>query len=382
MTQIIYGKDLKNKFKLIELKQGEAEEPFDFWDVDKFKINEEKFYLYVEKFTGLPVLTKTLDQQDFINVFRTIAHHFAFITDRQAEWLTYDVKDKLNYVYSRSEPKVMFPRYAAVVKENKAEFQSLLNDFRLKDTPLQLSLLSLTLAEHINSALGMPLLMRINHIIQYVYGVEANEPKPSVKYHTIKAKFKAPYQWRSYEYESPSEHKNLMPIIRRNNLKIIDQYLENSNLKYFGIHFMRSVLEEYLNHYLLTDDIRLVTTNLADANVYFFLMAMNDKQPKFTFKILIDFYDFLSKTGTIRKSEAADVKRFLKETYPKVIDEDETDDNSYDKAEQLAELGQFLAKHGDIIEKFKNGEEIPKDLKQELFTILNLDHESEDGDNI
>lgn len=373
MTQIIYGKDLKNKFNSIELKQGEVEEPFDFWDVAKFKVNGERFYLYVEKVTGLPVLTKTLDPQEFINVFRTIAHYFAFITDRQAEWITYDVKDQLNYVYSPNEPKVMFPRYAAVVKENKAEFQSLLNDLRLKGTPLQFSLLSLTLAEHINSALGMPLLMRINDVVQYVYGVEAHEPKSSVKYHTIQAKFKSPYQWRSYEYETPSEHQNLMPTIRRNNLKIIDQYLENSNLKYFSSHFLKSVLDEYINDFLLTNDIRLVTTNLVDANVYFFLMAMNDNQPEFTFKILIDFYDFLSKTGTIRKSEAANVKRFLKETYPKVIDDDETDDD-YSKAEQLAEFGRFLAEHGDIVEKFQNGEKIPEDLRQELLTILNSEN--------
>lgn len=376
MTQIVYGKDLKSKFNSTKLKQGEVKEPFDFWDVDKFKVNGERFYLYVEKVTGLPVLTKTLDSQEFIDAFKMVVHQFGFVTERQAEWLTYDVRDQLNYVYSPNEPKVMFPRYTAVVKENKAELQSLLNDPILKGSSLRFSFLSLFLAEHINSALGMPLLMRINDVIQYIYGIEASEPQPSVKYHTIQAKFKSPYQWRSYEYESPSEYKNLIPIIRRNNLKIIDQYLENDNLKYLSQHFKKSVLDKYMNDFLLSNDIRLVTTNLADANVYFFLMAMNDNQPELTFKILIDFYDFLSKTGTIRKSEAMNVKRFLKETYPKVIN-DEADSNDYGKAEHLAEFGRFLAEHGDIIEKVKNGEKVPEDLRQELLTILNLNNQSD-----
>lgn len=92
--------------------------------------------------------------------------------------------------------------------------------------------------------------------------IKVNKPKVGTSYVTIKLQFQDPRFWQSYQNEFADNHPKIVAAIRDNSRKMIQQFMTSDlGQQIVQQDDAKAILEDFLNHYLLLDNIRLVTTN-------------------------------------------------------------------------------------------------------------------------
>lgn len=81
MTQINFGDGLVHQLR--NENGAQPRKPLKTWFVSSVDIKQRTYYLYVEKLTGLPVLTRK--PSAFVETFATLLHFMGFLTERQQE---------------------------------------------------------------------------------------------------------------------------------------------------------------------------------------------------------------------------------------------------------------------------------------------------------
>lgn len=161
--------------------------------------------------------------------------------------------------------------------------------------------LSLTLGAMIGEK-GSQVLNHFCQIVNDEVPIKVPKPRVNAKYCTIKREFRDPRDWQEYTGKAAADNPAVVDAIKKNNQKMITQFLKSRDGKALASQGpTRDVLDDYLNGYLLHDQIRLVTTNLALLNVYYWF-ALSAGQDDFPIEVFEFFFTFLSHTGIVSQS--------------------------------------------------------------------------------
>lgn len=297
MTQLNFGDELNTQLK--NEKGAQAKRPLKTWFISPVKIGSQTYYLNVEKLTGLLVVTK--DFSSFAGVFTTILYSMGFLTKKQQYRIRDQVTDYVQYRYNPDETSPMIAVYKHCIHDHQTELEEgLKNGGRLSEN-IVMSDLSLALGAMIGEK-GSQVLNHFCQIVNEEVPIKVPKPRANAKYCTIKRKFRDPRDWQKYTGEDAADNPAIVTAIKKNNQKMITQFLKSRDGKALASQGpTRDVLDDYLNGYLLHDQIRLVTTNLALLNVYYWF-ALSAGQDDFPIKVFESFFTFLSHTGIVSQS--------------------------------------------------------------------------------
>ena len=195
--------------------------------------------------------------------------------------------------------------------------------------------------------------------------IKVGKPKPGTSYCTITPQFSDPRKWANLTGRDPATHQTAVQAIKKNNQRMIDQFL----IGQLGAEITdqagaRAILDDFLNAYLLEDGIRFVTTNLAEANVYFWLALQAEEEPEPISLALTKFFRFLSQAGIVNKPSANRVAEYLQATIDIAVGKNDLayDDFSMPFADDL----EYLSDNYDLFQQAIRAGNLPADFQKVL----------------
>lgn len=311
MTQILYPDELVGT---ITNDGGKAPtKPLRTWYVRPIKMGDKTYYLHIEELTGYPVITDKPDKFAFSHVMTQLINTMTFLVGKQRERMNRDITESLQYHYSPNT-SLMWPQYQKIIQQHQDELARTIQADPDVPTNLQLRDLSIQLLSLLNNDQFNLAIDTIISVMNDEVPIKANKPKAGTSYVTIKPQFRDPRFWQSYQDESSADHPKIVAAIQDNNRKMIKQFIASDLGHQIDQHEeAKSILEDFLNNYLLTDGIRLVTANLAEANIYFWMAFMSGQPTDLINLTLTNFYAFLSQAGIINRPSAKKIPAFFDE---------------------------------------------------------------------
>ena len=297
MTQINFGDDLTSQ--LTNEKGAQARKPLKTWFISPINVEGQTYYLHVEKLTGLLVITKELSS--FTEVFAGVLYSMGFLTEKQQDRIFDRVVDSVQYRYNPDETSSMIAVYKQCIHDHQAEITKVTKAGVQLPEDMFMSDLSLFLITMLGEQ-GSQVLNHFCQIVNEEVPIKVAKPRSGAKYCTVKPRFRDPRDWQEFTGELSTDNPTVVTAIKKNNQKMINHFLKSRDGEMIINHgAARAVLEGYLNDYLLHEQIRLVTTNLALVNVYycFILMAGQDDFP---IEVFERFFTFLSRTGIVSQA--------------------------------------------------------------------------------
>jgi hypothetical protein len=309
MTQINFGNDLTSQLK--NEKGAQAKRPLKTWFISPVKIGSQTYYLNVEKLTGLLVVTK--DFSSFTGVFTTILYSMGFLAKKQRYRIRDQVTESVQYRYNPDENSPMIAVYKQCIRDHETELEEDLKGGDQLSENIVMSDLSLALG----AMIGEKGSQELNHFCQIVneeVPIKVPKPRANAKYCTIKREFRDPRDWQKYTGKAAADNPTVVDAIKKNNQKMITQFLKSQDGEALASQSpTQDVLDDYLNDYLLHGQIRLVTTNLALLNVYYWF-ALSAGQDDFPIEVFESFFTFLSHTGITSQSTIRHVVENMQDT--------------------------------------------------------------------
>lgn len=352
MPLIQYGQDIYKE--LGNHTSTRKATTFNNWQLTKFKFKNKKYYLFVEIETGLAIVTQKIEQNEFNHVLVAVTGTMDYLLPEQREELT-DIIFNIPFTLAHNDlikcettdKMLNYLKHNSEDLEGRANFDDpYLSDFD------KLVILSLTLMtsspEHAHRTIEK-IAQKVNKFLP----VKPARPNKKVKYWDLERQFDDPAKWEEYEGQNLDSNSKISKEIKRNNDKIIDQYLNSTNIYYpYYLIDPNPHLEDFLNNYLFVDGLRFVNSNLGDVSYYSWWLVnqglqINENLPQEQknqivnelFIMFTDFYLFLSRVGLIRQSDARKVKNYCKKQWENYViseldnDDDENIDSSFNKLE-------------------------------------------------
>lgn len=360
MTQINFGNDLVGQLR--NEVGAQAKKPFKTWYISPVSLGKESYYLYVEKLTGLPIITQGLTT--FTYVFENVLHEFGFLTAKQQERIRRIVTETIQYRYNPNETSPLIAEYKQVIKEHREKLTDGLTDeakFHLPKNVL-MSDLSLSLCALLDEK--HEILKHFCQVVNDVIPIKVGKPRPGTSYCTITPQFRDPRDWQEFTGRDSANNHQVVLAIQGNNVKMIEQFLTAEYGKTIkNRDAAEDVLGGFLNGYLLRDQIGLVTTNLAAVNQYYWdlLLAGPDKFPM---DVLARFFTFLSHAGIVNKPAAEHVAENLQQAFDTFFGEDNV---PYDEMnEMLANNPEMIGDDYDLIMDAIDRGDLPESFRDTL----------------
>ena len=157
------------------------------------------------------------------------------------------------------------------------------------------------------------------------YQIKLGKANKKYSYVTLERNFRYFENWDKYADLSKDDEKyeRVKSKLIENNNKMIDQYLnfvksEGNLVNLPPISQQKEILEDYLNKHLLKDKIQTVITNAAE--LYTYKISIGETGITEYIAIMTELFNFLQKTGAVKKSDDKKVKDILEELSKKVKD--------------------------------------------------------------
>lgn len=348
MTQVFFDHELEES--LANQHGGKSTKPLTIWNLKPVQIGGRQYYLYREKTSGMLVLSDNLDLQTFGYVVKRLIQKMGFLTAEQRGKLS----QKMANYYSQHRFVEQIDDEA--LRKAVADHQNELIAELEGSSELAHNTILCRASQKLMYFLGNN--DQVNEIISRVmnelHPVKINKPKSTVKYHTIQAKFEDPRKWADLVGEQSADHVTELSAIKANNQVMIKQFLTSK----FGEQLVEKkatekLLDNYLNDFLLSSEqIGLVTDNLADVNRYFWKILNSDGDEDLAVVVLTDFYKFLSQTAIINKPNIAKVRRFLQDALD--IFNGKADEFSEASEASEADLTKFIHDDSVFVDEFRD----------------------------
>lgn len=337
MTQINFGDDLADQLR--NEVGAQAKKPFKTWYISPVTLGKESYYLYVEKLTGLPIITQKLST--FTYIFENVLHELGFLTAKQQERINRIVTETIQYRYNPDETSPLIAEYKQAIKKHQEELTEGLTDeakLHLPENDLMsdfsLSLCALLDEKH-------EILKHFCRVANDVIPIKIGKPRPGTSYCTITPQFRDPRDWEKFIGQDPAKNHQTVLAIQDNNVKMIEQFFRTEYGKTIkNRDAAEDVLGCFLNDFLFHDQIDLVTTNLAAVNQYYWDILV-DGPNKFPMDVLDRFFTFLSHAGIVNKPAAEHVAENLQHAIDTFTGANEV---SYDA------MNEMLANHPQMID--------------------------------
>lgn len=370
MLQIQYSKNLRNttntsKTPTVTL----SNEPFKVWNADEVKIDDKKYYLFVNKTTKLIILLDAFDAILLLQVLGIVVHSFDYLTHEQQHKLLqlfFNPKSKTRIeVVPNDAVDPTVQKIKKLIEKNGVP--NTLQYAHDNSFVAKLAVKSLS-ACTLDNEFYAKFLTKIIHLSNSTFPIKANKPTKHYKYMDLKMKFDNFSNWENYEYKPLDGNEKVVTEIKANNAKLIKQFTSTYNNPFNAIN-IEPMLLDFLDEFLLHDQILFVTSNLGAVNTFVWLVYNNvDFSIKEKDNICMafnNFYKFLSRTGLIKKSDAKKVEQNLIElsiNLDSYIDAPDNADN--EAADDLSNMMDPI----DILHKLQINELTPKE--QMILTAL------------
>lgn len=205
------------------------------------------------------------------------------------------------YYYNPDGTSPMIEVYKKCIHDHQTEIEELLKvEARISEDVIMdaSSMLLVAMA----GKKGDQVLNRFCQVVNEEVPIKVDKSRPNAKYCTIKPDFRDPRDWQEFTGEAPEDNPAITTAIKRNNQKMLDQFFRSRDGKMISNQgAARAVLEAYLNDYLVYEQLRLVTTNLALVNVYYWSI-LSVGQDDFPIEVFERFFTFLSRTGIVSQA--------------------------------------------------------------------------------
>ncbi|WP_297818624.1 hypothetical protein [uncultured Lactobacillus sp.] len=376
MPSFVYGKDLANQVQATAIVRNK--QPFSDWQVNKFQIGKKNYYLFVENSSFLTVVTDKLDENVFYAVLESILSELGYITVYQQTAILDSLKkQKFSFVRNDKSVNEIADTNLAVLKDAASDLEVEFESMPIQNKDDKNLLFSLMLMEQMDSEpfFVTHIALRANRF----FPVKTHRPKKGVKYWNIEADFESLDTWKEYAGKSVSENKSVVKEIKRNNMKLLTQYLDNTNLPFnFHKKEIKKQLKQYLNEYLLFDQISFANSNLGDLNYYVWMFTKSLDLEGFDMIILLfeDFYEFLMHTGMITQADFQKIKRMMLRLQLRQEDEVEDADDElaeFDAEDTDAKISALIDKvyqHPDEYREMLDKNLLPEDIADVIRIIL------------
>lgn len=320
MAKIIFGDDLKDKIKS-RYHIRTSKQPFSAWLVKPIKIKSKKYYLYIEQSIKLAIVAKFLDKDKFYDALDLTLSDIPYTTSFQIDDVL-NVLDNFTYSYERDVTDGSIQKYQKILNNiPNSEFQKMKKASE-NDEVAESHYLSSYLNDLAETDTGIPITSQFILKLNEEFPIPTKKPKKNVKYADIKAEFTDPRSWEKFKELTPGSAQAKQ--LQKNNLAIIKQFENSSFFKEsYKTNHLGMALEGFLNMALVNNIVRPVTKNLADSVIF----AEVNTNPDYDnsdlsleavdalYSMLINFYKFLSHTGTIRKADAERAELLLNKSY-------------------------------------------------------------------
>lgn len=327
MPLIQYGQDLYKD--LGDRKSNVKANPFGNWQLTRFTFKNKKYYLFVEIDTGMIIVTRRINKNEFNNVLISLNQTMYYLIPEQREKIVdFVFKTKFTLVHNDLIGSEVTNKVIDYTKNNVQDLEKKL-DFDNKpeltkiDKLVAMSIALMTLA----SDDAYKTIEKIVRKASEVMPVKTKRPKESTKYWDLRMQFTDPDHWKKYENQDVSSNATIIDKIKQNNEKILDQYFKYAQISYKNyLVDPKKQLLDFTNNYLLVDKIHFVNSNLEDACYYIWwgmhrgIQSRDDLEndQKFDmlqqlFDMFEDFYLFLSRVGLIRQADAKRIKKYCQE---------------------------------------------------------------------
>lgn len=363
MTQIQYGDELVSQLGINKTGQL-ARRPLTVWRAFPMQIGGTPYYLYLEQASGMPLVTRELDNREFSAALAAMIEDADFLTDYQKDRLHARTADFVSFRYHQAPLSFYAGTCRRILSKHQEEFQNVVAELANATAGER----SLSLAEGLLHFMGIAEQNQIfSAFIQVVndqFPMRTAKPRPGSKYCNRQATFIDPRQWANLASDPQAADQATIKKMQANNQQMVKQYLSTfkSGADIKGI---QAILLDYLNGFLLAGGIKLVTNNLALANVYYWSALINgDLNADLIADSFIGFYNFLSQTGTIRQSDAKKVAQFIMTTMDNVAakqDEMETEPSPEDS---------YLATHLEEMQHLLTDPNVPARTKKFIKMLL------------
>ena len=376
MPSFVYGKDLANQVQATAIVRNK--QPFSDWQVNKFQVGKKNYYLFVENSSFLTVVTDKLDENVFYAVLESILSELGYITVYQQTAILDSLKkQKFSFVRNDKSVNEIADTNLAVLKDAASDLEVEFESMPIQNKDDKNLLFSLMLMEQMDSEpfFVTHIALRANRF----FPVKTHRPKKGVKYWNIEADFESLDTWKEYAGKSVSENKSVVKEIKRNNMKLLTQYLDNTNLPFnFHKKEIKKQLKQYLNEYLLFDQISFANSNLGDLNYYVWMFTKSLDLEGFDMIILLfeDFYEFLMHTGMITQADFQKIKRMMLRLQLRQEDEVEDADDElaeFDAEDTDAKISALIDKvyqHPDEYREMLDKNLLPEDIADVIRIIL------------
>lgn len=384
MPLIQYGQDIYKE--LGNHTSTRKATTFNNWQLTKFKFKNKKYYLFVEIETGLAIVTQKIEQNEFNHVLVAVTGTMDYLLPEQREELT-DIIFNIPFTLAHNDlikcettdKMLNYLKHNSEDLEGRANFDDpYLSDFD------KLVILSLTLMtsspEHAHRTIEK-IAQKVNKFLP----VKPTRPNKKVKYWDLERQFDDPVKWKEYESQILDSNSKISREIKCNNDKIIDQYLNSTNINYpYYLVDPKPHLQDFLNNYLFVGGLRLVTSNLGDASYYSWWLVnqglqINENLPQNQkdqvvnelFTIFTDFYLFLSRVGLIRKSDAQKIKKYYEAQWEDYVTS-ELDDDAEDSDINFNNLENEIIEHPEKFLKIAQDKNTPPDVANYIEQMVKL----------
>lgn len=308
MVQINFGDDLRGFIN--NEGGGTSKQPLQNWYVSTTEIDGERYFLYIEKDSGLPVLTKQLDS--FLRVLDGIVAESGFLATKQRARLMAKVGN-VRYRYQPTESTPLMATYQREIVDLEDAMVDAL-DLHPRWPEIDVSRnLSLELMDLLEGSEVIAVRQRFAGIVNDLWPMKLIKPRVRSKNCTVTPDFQDPREWEAVDGQSVVDNPKAVRAIRANNDKMIAQFLEVVGDDFGSPEEPGGVLNDFLNNFLLTDRIQLVTSNSALANRYSWL-ALRNYEDDYVGKVLGAFFEFLGRAGIVQWTTSKDVAADLAKT--------------------------------------------------------------------
>ncbi len=357
MTQINFGNDLVGQLR--NEIGAQAKKPFKTWYISPVTLGKESYYLYVEKLTGLPIITQGLTT--FTYVFENVLHEFGFLTAKQQERINRIVTETIQYRYNPDETSPLIAEYKQAIKEHQEKLIDGLKDGQVPKNVL-MSDFSLALCAILDEK--YEILKHFCQVANDVIPIKVGKPRPGTSYCTITPQFRDPRDWQEFTGQDPIKNPQVVTAIKKNNQKMINQFFKiNDGIPLADRADARTLLDDFLNGYLLHDQISLVTTNLAAVNQYYWILLVTGPD-EFPMDVFESFFTFLSHAGIVNKPAAKHVAENLQQAFDTFLGEDNV---PYDEMnEMLANNPEMIGDDYDLIMDAIDRGDLPESFRDTL----------------
>lgn len=384
MPLIQYGQDLYEE--LGDNTSTAQVTPFSNWQLTKFTFNSEKYYLFVEIDTGLVVVTQKIDKSEFDDVLIGLSHAWDYIVqDQRIDIANANLETEFTFVHNdlvNSEVTTKMQNYIEEGSQLKQKL-TLYHDDELNyaEKLTVMSLILMTFSDPSNDVVE-----KIAEKANEVFPVKTQRPKSNTKYWNLRMQFEDPDHWKQYEYQDISDNAKISNEIKQNNEKLVDQYFKYAQVDYrrYLIDHKRQLLD-FVNSYLLNNELRFVNSNLGDAAYYIWrgvnrVYQVDDKIPKKKKDLMVDqlldmfsdFYLFLSRVGLIRRADAKKIKQFCEEQHERYFYSELENDEYFGDDIDFEEFDHDIMDNPDKFRKIAQAKETPPEVVKIITDMLDL----------